>query len=144
MIAVDTNVLIYAHRKDSPFHEAAYAAVKGLAESASSWAIPWPCLHEFYAVATHPKVLKPPTSIRDAVNQLEYWMASPVFQLIGESEDYWTRLKDSLMTGKIAGPGVHDARIAAICKAHHVSVLWSADRDFSRTSGLKIVNPLLK
>lgn len=144
VIAVDTNVLIYAHRRDSPFYETAYAALKDLAESGSSWAIPWPCLHEFYSIATHPRVFKPATSIADAVNQIEYWMESPAFQLIGESDDYWSCLKETVQAGKIAGPGVHDARIAAICKAHHVSVLWSADRDFSRMSGLKIVNPLLK
>ncbi|MES1208696.1 MAG: hypothetical protein ABUS79_22385 [Pseudomonadota bacterium] len=29
MIAVDTNILVYAHRRESPFHEAAAACVRG-------------------------------------------------------------------------------------------------------------------
>ena len=36
---------------------------------------------------------------------------------------------------------VHDARIAAICRAHGVTTLLSADRDFSRF-GIEIINPL--
>jgi len=45
--------------------------------------------------------------------------------------------------GKIAGPQVHDARIAALCRDHGVHELWSADRDFSRFAGLAVVNPLV-
>ena len=32
MIAVDTNILVYAHREDSPFHDAAFRRVAELAE----------------------------------------------------------------------------------------------------------------
>jgi predicted nucleic acid-binding protein len=39
VIAVDTNILVYAHRKDLPFHEIAKAAVAGLAASPAAWAI---------------------------------------------------------------------------------------------------------
>jgi predicted nucleic acid-binding protein len=38
---------------------------------------------------------------------------------------------------------VHDARIAALCAAHGVRELWSADRDFGRFSSSRTVrNPL--
>jgi predicted nucleic acid-binding protein len=61
LIAVDTNILVYAHREESPFHAAALRCVTELAESDAPWAIPWPCLHEFLAVVTHPRVYAPPT-----------------------------------------------------------------------------------
>ena len=59
MIAVDTNLLVYAHREDSPWHDAAYARIAELAESRAPWAIPWPCLHEFLAIVTHPRIYAP-------------------------------------------------------------------------------------
>ena len=62
MIAVDTNLLVYAHREDSPWHDAAYGSIVELAEGRGPWAIPWPCLHEFLAIVTHPKIYAPPTS----------------------------------------------------------------------------------
>jgi hypothetical protein len=46
VIVVDTNILVYAHREDSPFHEVAFARVAELAEGPAARAIPWPCLHE--------------------------------------------------------------------------------------------------
>ena len=44
MIAVDTNLLVYAHRRESDLHEAAYAVFRSLAEGDMGWAIPWPCV----------------------------------------------------------------------------------------------------
>jgi hypothetical protein len=143
MIAVDTNILIYAHRRDSEFFRPAASAIRRLAESPEHWAIPWPCVHEFLAIATHPKLFQAPTPVETAIAQVEIWMESPSLRLIGESGTYWQTLAEILRYGKILGPKVHDARIAAICKAHGVLELWSADRDFSRMRGIKVTNPLL-
>ena len=49
----------------------------------------------------------------------------------------------ALLAGNLAGPVIHDARVAAICRQHGVKTVWSADRDFSRIAGIKLVNPLL-
>ena len=67
MIALDTNVLVYAHREDSPWHEAAHARVAELAEGRAPWVIPWPCLHEFLAIVTHPRIYGPPTPLAAAI-----------------------------------------------------------------------------
>ena len=143
MIAVDTNILVYAHRSDSPFFPRASSRLRQLAESPSAWAIPWTCLHEFLAIVTHPKIHKPATSIAEAIRQVEIWMESPSLVLLAESERYWEVLREIARTGRIIGGRIHDARIAALCLQHGVRELWSADRDFSRFSRLKVVNPLL-
>ena len=54
MTAVDTNILVYAHREDSTHHGAALQTIKSPAEGTFAWAIPWPCIHEFPAIVTHP------------------------------------------------------------------------------------------
>ncbi len=144
MIAVDTNILVYAHRQDSPLHLSAASAIQSLAEGLAPWAIPWPCLHEFLSVTTNLKIFKPPTPPTQAIQQIEIWMESPTLRLLHESPAYWPELKDTFLRGKLSGAQVHDARIHAICRAHAVTELWSADRDFSRHRGLPIVNPCLK
>jgi uncharacterized protein len=144
VIAVDTNILVYAHREDSDSHEIAYRRLAELAEGRETWAIPWPCLHEFLAIATHPRVFVPPTTLSVAVDQVEAWLESPTLVVLGETELHWPRLREALLAGKIAGPMVHDARIAALCSQHGVRELWSADRDFGRFPDLVVVNPLVK
>lgn len=142
MIAVDSNILVYAHREDSPWHEASLDCVKGLAEGRTSWAIPWPCLHEFLAVTTHARIYAPPTPLELALGQIDAWLESPSLVMIGEDASYWPRLRALASAGKIAGPKVHDARIAAICLQNGVDELWTIDRDFSRFPSLRLRNPL--
>ncbi|HXE73603.1 MAG TPA: TA system VapC family ribonuclease toxin [Candidatus Nitrosotenuis sp.] len=143
MIAVDTNLLVHAHREDSPWHERAYARVAELAEGRAAWAIPWTCLHEFLAIVTHPRIFDPPSSLDQALSQVEAWLESPSLILLAETADYWPELRDALETGRVHGPRVHDARIAALCRLHGVRELWSADRDFGRFPGLRARNPLV-
>ncbi len=144
MIALDTNILVYAHRSDSAFHARADGVIARLAESASAWAIPWPCIHEFLAIVTHPNIYVPPTPLADALLQVECWLESPSLHLLCEADSgsYWQQLHGSLQEGRVAGPLVHDCRVAALCLAHKVKVLWTTDRDFSRFPSLKVANPL--
>ncbi|MBM3306065.1 MAG: type II toxin-antitoxin system VapC family toxin [Candidatus Aminicenantes bacterium] len=142
MIAVDSNLLVYAHREDCPLHAAALECVTGLAEGRAGWGLPWPCLHEFLAVATHPRIYAPPTPLELAVAQIDAWLESPSLVLIGEDPSYWPRLRTLVLEGKILGPKVHDARVAAICLQHGIDELWTIDRDFSRFPALRVRNPL--
>ncbi len=77
MIAVDTNILVYVHRQDSPWHETAYARLAELAEGRAAWAIPWPCLHEFLAMVTHPQIYNPLSPLETATAQVEAWLEAP-------------------------------------------------------------------
>ena len=142
MIAVDTNILIYAHRRDSPFHMEAKRVLKELAESGEPWAIPWPCVHEFLAVVTHPKALRPPSTVAEAIDQVDAWLTGPYVVPLGESASHRETLMRLLRQGHVHSGAVHDARIAAIC-IDHGATLWSADRDFNRFPALKVVNPLV-
>ncbi|MGD9082347.1 MAG: PIN domain-containing protein [Desulfobacterales bacterium] len=143
MIAVDTNILVYAHREDSPFHEKAFACITELAEGRASWAIPWPCVHEFFSIATHPRIYDPPTPVKCAVDQLDAWFESPTLALLSEIPDYWAILRPIINSSRISGPMIHDARIAALCIQNGVAELLTADRDFGWFHKLKTRNPLI-
>lgn len=143
MIAVDTNILVYAHRQDSTWHDLAYQRLKELAEGSTAWAIPWPCIHEFFSISTHPLIYSPPTPLEKAIDQIDAWLESPTVILLTETERYWDQLREALTTGRVSGPQVHDAKIAALCQAHGIKELWSADRDFGRFASLKVKNPLV-
>ncbi|MFO0323685.1 MAG: type II toxin-antitoxin system VapC family toxin [Burkholderiales bacterium] len=143
MIAVDTNVLVYAHRAETTFHVQAYNAVVELAEGARPWGIPVVCLHEFLAVVTNPRVFEPPSTVEQAFAQAEAWLASPTCHVLHSGEQHVRVLGDLARRARIKGGQFHDARIAAICVENGASELWTADRDFSRYKGLKMRNPML-
>lgn len=143
MIALDTNLLVYAHRRDLPLHDAARARLAELAEGAAAWAIPWPCLSEFLAVVTNPRIFVKPTPLPAALDQIEAWLASPSAVLLSEGDGFWATFRRTLEGGRVAGGQVHDGRVAALCVAHGVRELWTADRDFGRFAGLRVRNPLV-
>lgn len=143
MIAVDTNLLVYAHRRDSEWHEPARSTVREMAEGLATWAIPWPCLHEFYSIVTHPRIYDPPSKPEETIEQMEAWLESPSLVLLAESGLYRSKLFELLRSARPRGPKVHDARIAALCLHAGVHELLSADRDFSRFPALDTRNPLL-
>jgi toxin-antitoxin system PIN domain toxin len=142
VIAVDTNILVYAHRADSEWHDTATRAVAGLAEGAAEWAIPWPCLHEFLAIVTHPRIFKTPTPPDLAFGQVDAWLESPTLVVLSENDEHPGALRDLALAARVTGARLHDARVAALCVSHGVRELWTADRDFSMFAGLKTRNPL--
>lgn len=138
MIAVDTNVLVYAAIVSSQFHPRARALIKQLSESSKQWAIPLPCLHEFFAIVTHPRIYSPAASPAQAWRQIEAWTASPSLVLLSESRSHLDTLGRLVRDGDVRGPLIHDARVAAICIDHGVRELVSQDRDFSRFAELTV------
>lgn len=143
MIAIDTNLLIYAHHGSAPNHQAALDVLRPVFEGTSAWALPWPCVHEFISVATHPGIYKPASTLAETLGFVDSLLSSPQLHLLAESPGYFEKLREISTAARLRGPRIHDGRIAALCLHHGVSELWSADRDFSAFPQLKVRNPLV-
>ena len=142
MIAVDTNVLVYAHRREASEHRVARDRLRALAQGSDRWAIPWPCVYEFFSVVTSPRIWRQTASTpQQAWAQLDGWFSAPALHLIGESQGFAAMLAGFVRRPRVRGPVVHDARIAAICVAHGVKVLLTRDREFSLFPELDVENP---
>lgn len=142
MIGVDTNVLVYAHRREAREHTVAFDLLRALAAGPEPWAIPWPCVYEFFSVVTNPRIWKAAASTpTQAWAQIAAWLDAPGARLIGEPSDFPELLATFLQRPRVRGPIVHDARVAAICTAHGVERLITRDRDFSLFSELVVENP---
>lgn len=142
MIAVDTNVLVYAHRREAKEHTTAADKLAELASGGESWAIPWPCLYEFFSVVTNRRIWKDAASTQEqAWQQIEAWTLSPSLQLLSETNDFVGVLTDLVKRPRVVGPVVHDARVAALCLAHGIEALLTRDRDFSLFPELLTRNP---
>jgi toxin-antitoxin system PIN domain toxin len=141
VIAVDTNILVYARRQEAPQHREALALLTELAEGERSWGLPWPCVYEFLRVVTHPRVFDPPTNLDTALEDLDSLFSSPWIVLLGEGPAHTEHLRRTVSSGRATGNLAHDAHIAALCMEHGVHELLSADRDFNRFPGLNVRDP---
>jgi uncharacterized protein len=141
VIALDTNILVYARREEAPFHKEATKLLKNLAEGDQHWALPWPYIYEFLRVVTHPRVFDPPSSLESALDDLESLLDAPALVLLGEGPQHSTHLFRLIKAGHAIGNLAHDAHIAALVIENGVSELWTADRDFARFPGIRARNP---
>lgn len=143
MIAVDTNLLVHAHQREAELHDQAKRAIRVLAEAPSPWAV---CLHsfvEFYAVVTHPRLWREPSSPAQALDQIAAWRESPSLRVLADDASVLNLLAELVAKAHVRGGLVYDARIAACCLVAGVRELWTVDRDFSRFPALKVRNPLV-
>jgi toxin-antitoxin system PIN domain toxin len=137
LIAVDTNILVYAHREELPPHAAARARLTALAEGDAPWAIPVFCLGEFLRVVTHPRLFDPPHTIDEACRALDRLLESPSLRILNPGERFWAMLTQAVREADATGNLVFDAQLAAVCRESGVSALLTEDRDFDRFAGLR-------
>ena len=144
MIAVDTNILVYAHRREVERHQDARQLVADLAEGQRPWAIPWPCVYEFFSVVTNPRIWQSAASTpSQATDQINAWLGSPSVNTLSEPADFLRVLEPMLRMNRLRGGIVHDARVAALCLVHGVDELLTCDRDFQLFTDLKTRDPFL-
>ena len=138
MIAVDTNVLIYAHRIESEWHEAAVARLVALGEGAARWALPVFCVTEFMRVVTHRRVFNPPSTVEQAADFIETVVASPSCEIVQPGTEFLGWLLATARAADSRGNLMFDAQIAAVCREHGIEGILTNDSDFERFGALHV------
>lgn len=139
MIAVDTNVIVYAHRREMAQHEVALRAITRLAEGDEPWGIPAPVITEFLRVVTHPQIFSPPSPMATALATLDALLASPSARLLLPGDGHRRLLTKAIDEGAATGNLVLDASIVAICREHAASRILTNDLDFRRFPSIEVV-----
>lgn len=138
MIAVDTNVLVYAHRAEMDLHASAADRLTALAEGDELWALPVFCVTEFLRVVTHPKVLNPPSTATEALGFIDELLASPTCQVACPETAFLDRLGVAIRESDARGNLIFDAQIAALCSQHGITAILTNDHDFERFPRLEV------
>ena len=142
MIAVDTNLLVYAHRAGCPEHSAARRAIEAAANTADGWGIPSPCLLEFWSVATHPSSVgggSVPAAARAFIGALIETAGAAIFPPPPALGPRCLQLAEQL---DVRGPRIFDLQICLTALDAGVTEIWTHDAGFVALPGLKIHDPL--
>ena len=132
MIAIDTNVLVYAHRAETRLHAIAMTRLRNLVEGGAPWALPVFCIGEFVRVVTHARIFHPPTTLEPALDFLAQVLGSPSARLLVPGPTFPTLFAEACRDGNVQGNLAFDAQVVAVCREHGVSEILTEDRDFSR------------
>ena len=141
MIAVDTNLLVYAHRSSLPEHGSAREALERASADRRGWGIALATVAEFWSVVTHPAAARPSTSEEatafltalKADGDMQVWTPGPGF------DDRLLQLASDL---PVTGARVFDLQIALTVFEHGASEFWTHDHRFAKIPGLRVLDPL--
>lgn len=141
MKLLDANILLYAYNSDSPHHDVCRAWLEQAFNAAEPLALPWQTLLAFVRICTNPRASSRPLSSEQACAIVDRWLEHPNVTILSATERFWTILREQIIEGRVSGPLITDAALAALA-LEHGAVLCSTDRDFRRFRSLKLIDPL--
>ena len=141
MILCDVNVLLYAHREDSPHHALCRRCMESLLSSPSGYGVSDAILASLVRIATHPRIFEPPSPLDEALAFAEQIRDQPNAVPITPGNRHWGIFTNLCRKTGARGNLVADAWLAAL--AIESGCTWfSTDRDFARFPGLDWRSPL--
>lgn len=144
MLAVDTNILVYAADVASPFHARCRSWLERQRARPDAWYATWPILYEFLRVTTHPRVLRRPWTAQAAWGFLtNALLAAPGFSLLAPTQQHAAVAEEVLAEMPyLSGNIMHDAQTAILLREHGVRRICTRDADFNHFSFLEVIDPM--
>jgi len=139
-ILVDTNILLRAVQPSHPMHASAVHAMGILMERDEALVVTVQNIAEFWNAATRPAANNG-LGFTIEETQEELARVEGFFEIISENMDSYAAWKTLVISNRVSGAKVHDARLAAVMKAYNISRIVTFNvGDFARFSGIEAVH----
>ena len=142
MIAVDTNLLVFAHRSQTPEHKEAKAAIEKASLSSEGWGWTLTNLLEFWSIVTHPAAPPRPSTPAEASAFLQALVRDADAKIWLPNEGFDRRLIQLASRLRVSGPRIFDLTIALTAFEAGAREIWTHDLRFQSIPGLRTVFPL--
>lgn len=142
MVAVDTNLLLYALHPAAPEHLRARAALSQARADERGWGFTIGTVAEFWSVATRPApggALATPEEAAAFLASL-HRAGAQIWQMGPEGG---VRLLAAARVHGVCGRRIFDLQIALAARDNGATELWTHDRSFLGLPGLAIRDPLV-
>lgn len=142
MIALDTNLLVYAHRAGVREHTSARRAIERASEDPRGWGVALGTVTEFWMNVTHPTSVGGPSSSDQARDFLAALLQDGPGVVWMPREPFWNRLLQLASDRNVSGVRIFDLQIALTAFDNGATEIWTHDRDFAAFPGLHVHDPL--
>ena len=143
MLAVDTNVLVYAADADSEFHVPCRNWLERQRPRPDAWYISWPIIYEFLRVTTHPRVMRRPWNAAAAWRFVTALLASPGLAVLVATQRHADVAGEVFAElPHLAGNLLHDAHTAILMREHGIRRICTRDTDFNQFPFLEVIDPV--
>jgi toxin-antitoxin system PIN domain toxin len=143
VVAVDTNVLVYAANSTSQFHEPCRKWLDHQRRRPDAWYLTWAIVYEFLRVSTHPRILPRPWTASAAWSFITGLLASPGLDVLVPTQRHADVAGELIAElPELAGNILHDAHTAILMREHGIKQICTRDTDFNRFPFLEVIDPL--
>ncbi len=142
MITPDANIVLYAYNEDAPKHTEAKEWFEEQFSLTVSFGLSWQVITAFLRISTNPRAFPQPFDLPEAIDIVDEWIAHPNIEILTPTTNHWTIFQKLIIEGQTKAALMMDAHLAALAIEHNAT-LATTDRDFSKFSGLKTINPLI-
>ncbi|MCD9188151.1 MAG: type II toxin-antitoxin system VapC family toxin [Pyrinomonadaceae bacterium] len=142
MITPDANIVLYAYNEDAPDHAKAKQWLEEQFSQTPVFGLSWQVITAFLRISTNPRAFPQPFGLREAIEIVDEWLALPNVEILTPTANHWTIFQKLIIEGQTKAALMMDAHLAALAIEHNAT-LSTTDRDFSKFSGLKTINPLI-
>ena len=141
--AIDTNIFLYATFPQFSQHPKCRQFLKETRSQSNEWYVGWGTIYEYLRVATHPRLWQEERlSLADAIRNVTEYLNDPNVSLLEETPSHLENLTQLGNTPDIQGNIMHDAHLVVLMREHDITTVCSADTDFHRFKGIRVINPL--
>jgi predicted nucleic acid-binding protein len=141
-VFVDTNVLVYAHVVEAPWHQEAQEAIADHEAAGAPLWISRQVLREYLVSLTRPQQFPIPPELATVVAQVQQFQQR--FHVANEGPEVTTRLLALLLAVPTRGRRIHDANIVATMLVYGVRrLLTNNTDDFVQFAAFIDVLPLI-
>jgi len=142
MIAVDTNLLVFAHRAAVPQHRRARRAIERVAGDPGGWGVSIATISEFWSIVTHPHGAGRPSTAAQASSFVRVLVEDAAMQIWGPRAGFAERLMQLAVDLGVVGVRVFDLQIGLMAFDNGAQEIWTHDDRFVRIPGLRVHDPL--
>lgn len=142
MIALDTNLLVYAHRQGSPQHSRARDVILQAVDDPRGWGICLPSVLEFWSIVTHPGIPGGPSTAAVVTRFFHHLVVDGRGSIWSPGPGFGQRLMGWATSLNVRGRRVFDLQIAVIALENGVQEIWTHDRQFVSVPAVRVRDPL--
>jgi hypothetical protein len=140
MVLADVNVLIYAFRADSPYHETCKRWLDDIVLGDARFGVSPLALSAVVRVTTNQRSFANPSTLERAFAYCDNLLTQPHCEIVEPGERHWAIFRDLCVKSGTRGPRVTDAWFAALAIEHGCTWI-TYDRDYARFDGLEWREP---
>jgi toxin-antitoxin system PIN domain toxin len=142
VFVVDTNILIYAANRWSPFHLKCHAAITGWLAQPEAWHLTWGICYEFLSAVTQRRTFEPPWSAEGAWSFLARIFEARSLEMLVPTDRHAAVLAAMIEDmPHVAGNLLHDVETVTLMREHGVRTIYTRDMDFHRFAGIEVIDP---